>query len=71
MTAAKHSDFARDFSASTRRALLKRGIVVIGICAIPDMSHPTYANASRGYNMDDNGTHRVRSYAEVRAMVEV
>jgi len=52
----KHSDFARDFSAATRRALLKRGIAVIGICAIPDMSHPMpYANASRGYNLDIEG----------------
>lgn len=66
----KHSDFARDFSAATRRALLKKGIAVIGICAIPDMSHPMpYANASRGYQLDDNGTFKVRSHAEVIAMV--
>lgn len=66
----KHSDFARDFSATTRRALLKRGIAVIGICAIPDMSSSMpYANATRGYNLDDNGTHRIRTHAEVRAMV--
>lgn len=65
----KHSDFARDFSPAERRALLRRGIVIVGICAIPDMSHPMpYTNASRGYQLSDNGTGKVRSYAEVRAL---
>ncbi len=69
-TAPKHSDFARDFSVSTRRALLKKGIAVVGICAIPDMSHPMpYANASRGYELSNNGTFMIRSHKEVLAMV--
>jgi hypothetical protein len=68
-TVMKHSEFARDFSSSVRRALLKRGIVVLGICAIPDMSHPMpFANASRGYQLSDNGTGKVRSHIEVIAM---
>ncbi len=66
---AKHSDFARDFSATTRKALLRKGIIIVGITAIPDMSHPMpYANASRGYQLDDNGTGRIRMHAEVIAM---
>lgn len=65
----KHSDFARDFSATTRRELLKRWIAVIGIKAIPDMSHPMpYANASRGYELSNNGTFMIRTHAEVIAM---
>lgn len=66
-----HSVFARDFSPATRRALIKKGIAVIGTCAIPDMSHPMpYANASRGYQLSDNGTFKIRTHAEVRAIAE-
>jgi len=62
----------RDFSAKTIRALAKAGIQIIGICAIPDMSHPMpYANASRGYQLADNGTMRIRTHAEVRALAGV
>ena len=60
---------SRDFTSKTVRALAKKGIRIIGICAIPDMSHPMpYANASRGYNLDDNGTHKIRSHKEVAAI---
>ena len=70
--ATKHHFTARDFAAPTRRALLKRGIVVVGLCSIPDMSSDMpWANSSRAYRLDDNGTHRIRTHAEVRAMAEV
>lgn len=60
---------ARDFSATTRKALVKKGIDILGTCVIPDMSHPMpYANGSRGYQLSDNGTGKVRSYREVIEM---
>ncbi len=64
----KHSDFARDFSATTRRALLKRGIAVIGLCSIPGEGDMPWANSTRGYRLDNNGEHQIRTHAEVRAM---
>lgn len=70
-TARKHSDFARDFSATTRRALAKRGIFVIGITNVPGRNaagEPDYTNGSRGYELDDNGTFRIRGYFEVVAL---
>lgn len=60
------SPAAKDFSKAQRAALARQGIAIIGAAAIPDMSSSLpYANASRGYCLDDNGTHRVRSYQDV------
>lgn len=55
-----------DFTATTTRRLAARGIRVIGLQAIPDMaSAMPYANATRGYVVDDNGCGRVWTHAEV------
>jgi len=55
-----------DFNRKTLRKLASLGIKLIGIQAIPDMaSSMPYANASRGYVLDDNGTCRVRGFMEV------
>lgn len=68
-TWAHDSHFALDFAPGVRKALLRRGIEIIGAVAVPDMSHQMpYANASRGYQLDDNGTHRIRSRVEVIAL---
>jgi hypothetical protein len=57
----------RDFSASTLRALARKGIVILGITAIPDMSSAMpFANATRGYRVDDNGCGRIWTHAQVR-----
>ena len=55
-----------DFSPKTLRSLEQKGIRVLHSVAIPDSSSPMpFANAMRGYALDDNGTHRIRSFAEV------
>ena len=57
-----------DFSRKTLKALAAKGIKLTGLQAIPDMSSSMpYANATRGYVMNDNGTGRVWSHAEVLA----
>ena len=57
----------RDFSAKTCAALARKGILLIGIQAIPDMSSDMpYANATRGYVVNDNGCGRVWSFAQVQ-----
>jgi hypothetical protein len=57
-----------DFSRKTLKALAAKGIRLVGLQAIPDMSSAMpYANATRGYVMDDNGTGRVWTHAEVLA----
>jgi hypothetical protein len=56
----------RDFSASTRRALARKGIEVYGTCVIPNMaSEMPFANGDRGYKVNDNGCGRVWSFAQV------
>lgn len=57
----------RDFSAATLRQLARKGIRLIGLQALPDMSSAMpYANAARGYVVDDNGCGRVWTFAQVR-----
>ena len=59
-----------DFSRATLRLLARKGIRIIGLQAIPDMSSPMpYANASRGYVVDDNGCGRVWTFQQVREAV--
>jgi hypothetical protein len=55
-----------DFSAKTVKALAKKGITLIGLQAIPDMtSSMPWANATRGYVMNDNDCCRVLTFSEV------
>ncbi len=61
-----HSTFAADFSAKVRRSLLKAGIRIIGITAIP--VDGSFLNSRRGYELDMNGTYCVRNYFEVEAL---
>lgn len=54
-----------DFTCTFVAALNKCGVFFVGSTWIPD-AEGVYGE--RAYNLDDNGTHRVRSYAEVKAM---
>ena len=51
------------FSAATRRLLSKRGIRIVGLQALP--VNGSFANCDTGYLMDDNGTGRVWTFAQV------
>ena len=56
----------RDFAASTRRALARKGITILAPVALPDMTSPMpYANATRGYSVNDNGCGRIWTHREV------
>ena len=56
----------RDFSSSTLRRLAQKGIRLAGLQAIPDMSSDMpFANAARGYVVDDNGCGRVWTFSQV------
>lgn len=55
-----------DFSRKTIAALARRGIRLVGLQAIPDLSSAMpFANATRGYLIDDNGCGRVWTHAQV------
>ncbi len=59
------------FSAKTNSNLSKRGIRVLGLVALPDMaSSMPMANASTGYSVDDNGTGRIWTFAQVLAAAD-
>jgi hypothetical protein len=60
------ADFSRHFSPATRRALRKAGVRVYGLQALPDASG-SFLNSTTGYLVDDNGTGRVWTFAEVLA----
>jgi len=54
------------FSKTIIRTLTKRGIIITGLTAIPDMtSDMPYANAQTGYVVNDKGTGRVWRFADV------
>lgn len=58
-----------DFSAATIRRLEGRGVRVLGVQALPDLSSPLpWANAERGYIVDDNDCGRVLTHAEVMSL---
>lgn len=68
MTTAASQIATRDFGRKAIATLARKGIRIIGLQAIPDMtSAMPYANADRGYVVDDNGTGRVWTYREVAA----
>lgn len=55
-----------DFSRKTLAALARKGISLIGLQAIPDMaSAMPFANAARGYRVNDNGCGRVWTFSQV------
>lgn len=59
-----HSIPANHFSKKTLRALNKKGMFIIGMTAIPD-STGSFLNSSTGYEINDNGTSRIRSFLDV------
>jgi hypothetical protein len=57
-----------DFSKKTLAALARKGITLVGLQAIPNMaSAMPFANADRGYRVNDNGCGRVWTFTEVMA----
>jgi hypothetical protein len=55
-----------DFARSTRNALARKGIFLLGPVAIPDTSSSMpWANASRGYAVSDNDCYRILTHAQV------
>lgn len=67
-TAPAHHFIARDFSAKVRRALSNRGITIRGATTIPGSGDMPFANGMRGYCLDNNGQHQVRTFAQVEEM---
>lgn len=60
-----------DFSRTTLRNLSRKGISLVGLQAIPDMaSAMPWANAERGYVLNDNGTCRVLRFTEVMELAK-
>lgn len=57
----------RDFSAATLRALGRRGVELVSVQALPGADAMPWANAERGYLVNDNGTGRVLTFAQVIA----
>lgn len=60
----------RDFRPATHKVLAKRGIRVIHSAAIPMDAHDDYLSA-KGYEVDDNGTLRVWTFAQVLAAADI
>jgi hypothetical protein len=66
----KHHEIpASHFNKKVLKALTKKGIAIIGMTTIPG-NDGSYATGFTGYELDDNGTGRVRSYLQVEALAK-
>ncbi len=57
------------FNKQTVKALGRQGITIIGITAIPD-EKGSFLNSQTGYQLNDNGTHKIRTYLQVLALAK-
>jgi hypothetical protein len=55
----------KDFSRKTLSSLSRKGITLIGLTIIPGTGDLPFATGERGYILNDNGTQRIRSFAQV------
>lgn len=55
----------KDFSKKTISALTRKGITLIGLTMIPGTGDLPWATGETAYILNDNGTQRVRSFAQV------
>jgi len=55
----------RDFSAKTLRALCAKGIELVGTQMLPGAGDMPWANAERGFVVNDNGCGKVWTFAQV------
>lgn len=55
----------RDFSAKTLRTLSARGIEVVGVQMLPGAGAMPWANAERGFVVNDSGRGKVWTFAQV------
>lgn len=54
----------KDFKRSTLACLRRRGIALVGATWLPG-ADGSFANGERGYQLDDNGTGKIRTYLGV------
>ena len=57
---------AKDFSVAVRNTLARRGMLIVGSTWLPG-TDGSFANGERGYIIDDCGTQRIRTYADLAA----
>lgn len=57
----------RHFRKTTIRRLADRGITVLGSVCVPG-NDGSFANGETAYRLDDNGTHRIRTFLQVLAI---
>lgn len=56
----------RDFTSSTRKALARKGITIVGLTVIPSADPQVgFASGERGYRVNDNGCGRIWTFAQV------
>lgn len=59
---------AKDFGRKAVTTLSRKGIRITGSTWLPG-TDGSFANGERGYLLDDNGTGKARTYAEMRSLI--
>lgn len=57
-----------DFSKKTIAALARKGISLIGLTVIPGAGDMPFANGERGYCVNDNGCHKIKTFPQMLAL---
>lgn len=55
----------RDFSSTTLRTLQRRGIKIVSVQMLPGSGAMPWANAERGYLVNQGGSGKVMTFAQV------
>jgi hypothetical protein len=64
------STFSRDFNRSTLAKLARKGITPVGVTSILPKGETCWTRAERGYQLNDNGCLRIRSFREVLELAQ-
>jgi len=59
--------FINHFGKKVVKSLADKGITPVSAVNLPD-ANGDFSNGETGYCIDDNGTHRIRTYREVQAL---
>ena len=62
-------NFKKDFSKETVKGLKNKGIELVGATWAPSVNGD-FSNGETVYKLNDNGTLRIRTYLEVKALGE-
>lgn len=60
-------DYSKDFNKQIVSSLQTKGIKIVGASMLPD-SNGSFLNSELGYQLNDNGCSKIRTYLQVKQL---